>query len=477
MRPWGLAAPVAVLIVCLPLLRPLRSPEPTQMSDNEAARIATIQAIVEHRTLAIDHSSFVPKTGTITVAEGTRPASGPAKRGERHYSKQPPVLAALLAGPYWIMHRFGLTLDKNWAVATYLLTLIGATLPVALAAGVVYRMGRLLELLRPWRTLLSFAAVFGSGLISYATVLNAHAPAAALILVTCGALFHAGMARQRGQSHGWLALAGLAAGSAAVIDLGTTVFLVLFTLVILAMQWPRTSKIGGVLWYVLGALPPVALHVALTASITGDVRPGFLHPELMPGYLLPPAQQVDEAEEWDEDEPSWLGRSAWNLVDGLVGKHGIFSHFPVLIMGMIGVSVVLRRHWPAATKTLAVVTLAGGAIMVLVYACVGADWEQPMYAVRWFVPFLPLVVFWSGAWLRKQHHPAMWTAAAVLLGFSVLTTLLGATAPFADSRYGGYTAYVAARQLWSRGRTTAERDRAPAIVGPEVMSKVETTAP
>lgn len=462
MRPWGLAAPIAVLIVCLPLLRPLRSPDPTTMSDNEAARLATIQAIVEHRTLAIDHSSFAPATQTIRVAEEGKWPGGPLQRRQHLYSQQPPVLAALLAGPYWIMYRLGLTLDKNWAVTTYLLTLIGATLPVALAAGVVYRMGRLLELLRPWRTLLAFSAVFGSGLLSYATVLNPHAPAAALLLVTCGALFHAGMARQRGQSHGWLALAGLTTGTAAVIDLGTFVFLALFIFVILAMQWTRRSKIGGVLWYILGALPPLALHAALTVSITGDLRPGLLHPELTPGYVppRPPAADVDES---DDDRPSWASRSTLHLIDGLVGQHGIFSHFPVLIMGVIGVGVVLRRHWPAATKTLAVVTLAGGAVIVLVYATADADWQQPMYAVRWFVPFLPLVLFWAGPWLRKDHHPAIWTAAAVLLSFSVLTTLLGAAAPFTHSKTGGYTAYVAARQLRSHAKPVHATPQSPPL--------------
>jgi hypothetical protein len=201
-RPWGLAAPIAVLVVCLPLLRPLRNPDPTRMSDNEVARLATVEALVEHGTLAVDRTSLQPRRELIGIMR-----VGKKQDGERHYSKQPPALAFFLAGPYWVMHQLGLSFSKDLALTSYLLTLLGATLPVAVAGGLVYRMGRLFELRRPWRTGLAFAAVFGSGLVSYATVLNTHAPAAALILAASGALFHGGMAKHRGQSHGWLALA------------------------------------------------------------------------------------------------------------------------------------------------------------------------------------------------------------------------------------------------------------------------------
>jgi len=68
--------------------------------------------------------------------------------------------------------------------------------------------------------------------------------------------------------------------------------------------------------------------------------------------------------------------------------------------------------------------------------------------VRWFIVFMPLLVYWCGAWLRKPHPAIMWVAAAVLLAFSILTTLLGATAPFIETKPGEYTAYIAAKQLW-----------------------------
>src|SRR4029434_10936969 len=85
--------------------------------------------------------------------------------------------------------------------------------------------------------------------------------------------------------------------------------------------------------------------------------------------------------------------------------------------------------------------------IVAFYILLPADWGQPMFATRWFIPFVPLLVFWAGAWLRHQHHPVVWAGVAVLLGFSVLTTLLGATDPFTRGPARLHTAYVAARQL------------------------------
>jgi hypothetical protein len=431
-RPWGLAAPILVLVVCLPLLRPLRHPE--EVSENESSRLATIRAIVEKRTLAVDGVQSDP-TNKLQLTTGPR-------GGERHYSQQPPVMAALLAGPYWLMYKLGLTFDSNAALATYLLTLIGVTLPVAGAAGMVYRMGRLFELKRPWRMILAIAAVFASGLVSYATVLNSHAPAAFLVLASCGCFFHAGLTRQVVRSYAWLGLAGLCAAFAATIDMAAVVYLVLLIGIILAMRWPVTSRLSGLIWYIGGAVGPILLHAWLTLPITGDIRPGFLHPE------LDVSERRAAVEADDGDEMTYTETVALHLADGLLGPHGLLSHFPILLIGVGGMGAVLHRHWPLPTKMLAMVSLAAAIIIVIAYVTMGANWNQPMFSVRWFIVFMPLVIYWSGAWLRKSHSAIMWVAAALLLAFSILTTLLGATAPFTVTKSGEYTAYVAARQLW-----------------------------
>src|SRR5262245_58426664 len=91
-RPWALLGPIVVLTIALPLLRPLRHPDPRTISDEELARLATVQAMVEHGTLAIDQTDF---TGTHLKAY----------RNGHMYSDQPPVMSALLAPSYWVMRK------------------------------------------------------------------------------------------------------------------------------------------------------------------------------------------------------------------------------------------------------------------------------------------------------------------------------------------------------------------------------------
>ena len=64
-RPWALASPILVLLLALPMLRPLRSP--AAVSSNELSRLATVQSIVEQHTLAINDSTFMQ-----TLCERTR---------------------------------------------------------------------------------------------------------------------------------------------------------------------------------------------------------------------------------------------------------------------------------------------------------------------------------------------------------------------------------------------------------------------
>src|SRR3954451_14821687 len=50
-RPWAVAGPALILLITLPLLRPLR--HPAEIADDEWLRLRTVQALVERRTLAI----------------------------------------------------------------------------------------------------------------------------------------------------------------------------------------------------------------------------------------------------------------------------------------------------------------------------------------------------------------------------------------------------------------------------------------
>ncbi len=435
-RPWALLPPIVVLFISLPLLRPLRHPDPRAISDDELSRLATVQAMVERHSLAIEKTNFAFIRAKI-------------ERGRHWYSDQPPTMAALLYGPYWTIRQLGLTFRENPDWVMYLLTVIGVTLPVAAAGGLVYRMGRLFELPRPWRAALALAVVLATGLISYATVLNAHAPAAALVLASAACLIHITIARRGPYGILWIAVAGFCAALAAAIDPPAGVFLLLFIPVVLALRVPVRLRIAGLLLYVLGAVGPLALHTALTVPVTGDLRPGMFHPELR--FIRDEVPADDPGRLIDDDETAsvWrsVGHSLSRLIGAFIGGHGLFSHFPILIVGILGVSMVMHRHWPITTKLLASVTIAGGLLIILAYAICRVDWRYAMFGSRWFIVFLPLTLFWAGAWLRRSHRPASWIVVAVFLAFSVTVSLLGATGPMPRGGFSHYTVAGSIRNL------------------------------
>ncbi|HEY2586128.1 MAG TPA: hypothetical protein VGI81_10235 [Tepidisphaeraceae bacterium] len=465
MRPWALAAPILVLLICLPLMRPLRHPDPEMISDDEQARLATIQAIVEQHTLQIQGTIFA--TRDVYRVEDKN-------RHSHWYSDQSPVMAALLSGPYWVMYKCGLSFERNPVIAEYLLTLFGVTLPIAFAAGLFYRMGRMFELRRPYRAGLALAVVIGSGWISYATVLSAGAAAAALVVMGAAALVQATLTRNRNGATAWVAVAGLCVSLAATYELTGLAFLVFLFLVVAAFRWPALARVGAVTAYVAGAAIPILLYVALNRPITGDLLPGFLHPDPAPTALVASvgsaSADLSSEPEWnrplkralretpsasaqpirvkhtleDDDDPPSFWRNAWrdliSFAVAFIGSHGLLTHFPVLILGMLGILTILRRHWPRTTKVMACATVLAGLAIVIGYTLQHADWSDAMFANRWFLVFLPLTLFWSGAWLRRSHQPATWVVAGVLWGFSALIALLGATDPQPRQGYDRYTA-------------------------------------
>jgi hypothetical protein len=226
---------------------------------------------------------------------------------------------------------------------------------------------------------LALAVVIGSGWISYGTVLSAGAAAAALVVMGAAALVQATLTRNRIGAAAWIAVGGLCVALAATYELTALAFLIFMLLVVGAFRWPAAARIGAIASYALGAAIPILLYVALNKPITGDLLPGFLHPDpiassvassvgsasadrsivlsstgplkrtLQDAQAAPtdsfragPSGRVKHPLEEDEDPPSFWRNAFHDLSSfaiAFVGGHGLLTHFPVLIVGMLG--------WPA----------------------------------------------------------------------------------------------------------------------------------
>ena len=137
----------------------------------------------------------------------------------------------------------------------------------------------------------------------------------------------------------------------------------------------------------------------------------------------------------------------------LVGGHGVLSHFPVVIVGVLGVTMVMHRHWPTVTKLLAGATLTAAIVVIIAYAAKPWAWKDPMFANRSFVIFMPLMLFWAGAWLRRSHRRASWVWAGSLFTFSAACALVGAVNPQPPGGYDGYSAASAVARMMRPAKT------------------------
>jgi MFS family permease len=437
-RPWALLTPALVLCVALPLLRPLR--HPAGMSDDELLLVATVRSLVAEHDLALDPAVASTARGGVITVDG------------RFYSAQPPLYAVVLSALSTGLDAAGVRYDRNVDLHLYLLTVLGVTLPTALAGGVAYRVGRAFELPRRWRTLLALLVVMGTGWISYATVLNAHAPAAACLVLSVALLVRAGAA----QAPGWSIASSFGAGAfaflAAAFDppaLAAAVPMA-FAVIALRLKWP--VRVGAVSAWLLGAGFIVAAHTAWTWPLTGDALPGSFHPELAvaPAYPKVDPTILDPYDDGPFDDTLWLsiGRhvNRW-LVAGF-GPHGVLSHFPALLLAVIGTAALLHRHWPIFLKVLALTGLVSTlAVIGVICASRTVNWRDAMFANQWLVAVLPLLMLFAGPFLRRPHGGFTWTLAGLAIGFSVLTSLLGATRPLPPDGFAGYTAYESAKRL------------------------------
>jgi hypothetical protein len=236
------------------------------------------------------------------------------------------------------------------------------------------------------------------------------------------------------------------------------------------------QRLGGLLVYVLAAAAPVLLHVSLVQRTTGNVWQGCglgTERPLTDGgrgdagvggvSVTFPEYEEEEDPQASALQPLWAGLA--RIAAAFFGRHGVLSHFPVVLLGVVGVTMVMHRHWPSTTKVLASATLVGGGVIIVLYALRAIDWTQAMFGTRWFVVFLPLTVFWSGVWLRRRHRTTSWVLAGVLLAFSAGVSLLGATGPLPPGGFGVYTAAGAARNLVR----SPSADSAP-VAGPSVLA-------
>jgi len=352
---------------------------------NDASRWAQIESLVDHGRKDLGASRFAATVDRVRI-DG------------RDYSNKPPALALAGAALY-----AGLRAVTGWTLAgpgagavIWTLTLLLAGLPSALlVCGFRAALERFVELGLAGRRWLTLALATGTLLFSYAGTLNNHSLPAAL-------LFGAWLAAAGGRA----ALAGLATGLAAAVDLLPGLGLAPFVALALPLDardgWRRVGRFAA------GLAPGLALLVASNLYVLGSPWP----PKLVPGAVDLSAAVAPSA------GGVVLPQGAGYPLETLFGGHGLFTVSPVLLLGAAGLLVCCRRPpfgsrraWRALAAAL-LLQWGGHALLAGSYG----GWA---YGFRYLLPIQPLLLLPAGAILEGR-------ARALLLALLPVSALFGA---------------------------------------------------
>jgi hypothetical protein len=376
------------------------------LSANDRSRWMTIRSLVEHGTYEIDSILAEPTWDTIDKVQH------PGRDGKPHfYSSKPPLFATLVAGEYWLIHRL-----TDWTLkdhpyeigrlVLFTINIIPLVLMYVFLARIVERLGT-----SEWgRIFVMAAATLGTFLNTFAVVLNNHIVAAASAAVALYALVRISSDGERRLRY--FALAGLAAGFTAAMELPATSFLAFVGLVLL-WRAPRQTIV---------AFAPAVAVVAAAFFITNwlaheSFKPPYAHRDWYdyPDSYWRDPQGIDVGEK---------SRTTYAL-HVLVGHHGIFSLTPVWLLSFFGLLTWLA--WGDRPRRELAALVAITSILCLVFYIGLRPQEDRNYGgmtsgFRWMFWCAPLwLVVMLPAADRLARSTAGMALAALLLTFSVMS--------------------------------------------------------
>jgi hypothetical protein len=387
---------------------------------NEISRLASVEALVQHGTWAIDNTALGNLTGDKIFLNG------------RFYSDKPPILSLAGAGVYAALHWvFGLSFSPqecnpitspchcialmclqspDWAY--YLLTVILVGVPSALMLALFYRSTTFFGLSNPPALLLTGVLGLGTAVWPYSLVLNNHVPAAASLLAALHALIRSKV--DDALWHRWLLVAGFVTALAFVLDPGASPFLIFFSIFVLLRHriqaWP----------FLLGGLVPLALTAALDWWMLGDPLLPTMHAA---GFNYPGS--VWPATIAGVSGPANVLEYGFRM---LVGDHGLFAFSPVLLWVIYALAIALHEqgHWlrgeAAAVGLASLATLLS--LILNTYDFGGAG-----YSVRNLTIIVPSLFFFAvqPSLYRTLQRRLVFAALSAL---SIFSAWQGALAPW-----------------------------------------------
>ena len=398
---------------------------------NDGSRLATVECLIDHHTLAIDESVFVrvPRINPDRDEPFPYPMDYPQTWlfgtkdkilvNGHYYSHKSPLPAVLLAGWYAVWQKTtGLTARGRCDEFCYWMTLGSSGVAYVITVVCAYHLGRLLGLRLLDRLAATSSLALSTVAPAYTRGVNDHI----LLLAVTAAMLVAltNLAQRTSQAEPkmpWpvLTAIGALAGLGYTIDSGSGPLLLLATLAVSAYRTrfvafrfatERTSaehkmivrsSLAAVALVALAAAPWVIAHHALTYCVGGTLQPLGSVPEYFdwPGT---PFRRENLTGFWNHASPvGFMAYAAALLLDPLtrfaIGYpaadfpvRGFLPHNLLLLLLLPGAVTLLRRRpaeWP---ELLAIFAWAAGTW--LLYSALSVNFSGDCCSIRWFVPLL-----------------------------------------------------------------------------------------
>jgi hypothetical protein len=353
---------------------------------NTGSRYATVEALVDYGTYAIDDSIY-----SFTIDK--------VKIGDVHISSKPPVLPTIAAGVYWLYQQVtGRTIAAHEGEVLFVVGLTTGWLSHLVMLLYFWRLAKLLLQRDLARLLALISVAFATLGTAYATALNNHSVAAAFAVV---AFYYA---TRIGKNDNptlscWVA-SGLCAGFLPTMDLPAgaltaALFVYLFMI----------DRRRALLFFLPMAALPVLLHLYLSYLASGSLLPTYLRRDL-----------------YKAADSYWSGRRSG--IDGLrepkhiyafhllFGHHGLFSMTPLFVFSAIALVQRLRLRSDALFRE-ALVVVGCLLPMLLFYVFKTRNYGGWCVGLRWLVVIMPLLALFFGVWVDRVRLTGLKWAVVV----------------------------------------------------------------
>jgi hypothetical protein len=271
------------------------------------------------------------------------------------------------------------------------------------------------------RLLAGVALSLGTIYLSWATTFNNHVFAAGFLAI--GFLFLL-KARYDQRVRFDLAVAGLFLSFAGAADIPTGVFYVLFLLYVL--RDPALRK--ATCFYLAPLIVTIVPTLAYDYMIHGSVMPVQIYRSY---FDYPGSPWIGST------ELSGMGTNDWRFalpygLKTLVGPKGFLIYNPLIIVSIWGLVREIRHK--GAFFYEAICIAAGSCAVLAYYWLMTTNYGGWSYSIRWFVPLIPLLLFFLYPFLLhlKAGRGLVFKA---LLGTSVVIAFVGALNPWSPIIY------------------------------------------